>query len=221
MSKNKHVIYNRHKNNTLQKQNNNLFLSDYEKSRNNKTITLTKTITNISSIQLIKNKKKNNNKSNISLLNVNQRNRNYNYIQPSTIEKYTKSLYYYCKLNNTRKYFHRQMNLDPSQNMKKNTENCLDNDCNRKITRIESTCETLNNSNKKKNKNRKNINDSSSKIINRKNQVQLKGNNKNHHHSCDLFNPKIIKNRDIIKKKVIKIQLYFRGYLVRKKIKKN
>ena len=220
MSKNKYVIYNRHKNNTLQKQNNNLFLSDYEKSRNNKTITLTKTITNISSIQLIKNKKKNNNKSNISLLNVNQRNRNYNYIQPSTIEKYTKSLYYYCKLNNTRKYFHRQMNLEPSQMMKKNTENCLDNDCNRKITRIESTCETLNNSNKKKNKNRKNINDSSSKIINRKNQVQLKGNNKNHHHSCDLFNPKIIKNRDIIKKKVIKIQLYFRGYLVRKKIKK-
>ena len=144
-----------------------------------------------------------------------------NYIQPSTIENYTKSLYYYYQISSTRKWANKRCEIDYNNlNLIQTSINYIDNEYIRNNTRIESTCETQNNSiSNKKIKPRKNKNISMSKILNPKKQVKLKG-NKNHHHSCDLFNSKIKGNSTIINLKIIKIQTIFKGYLVRKKVNK-
>ena len=225
MSKNNHGIKN-NKNfvnikNASQKKNNNLILSDYYKSPRNYSIL--NTISNISSTQHLNNNIKIKNPK-IPTLKLSQKLKN-NYIQPSTIAKYKKSLYYYCKITSTRKYINRPYNIDYNYNYNnlnpiQTTINYIDNEYIRFNTRIESTCETANNSNNNnKNKHRRNKNISMSKIINPKKQVKLKG-NRNHHHSCDLFNSKLNGNSAIINLKIIKIQKKFKGYLVRKKVNK-
>ena len=225
MSKNNHGIKN-NKNfvnikNASQKKNNNLILSDYYKSPRNNSIL--NTISNISSTQHLNNNIKTKNPK-IPTLKLSQKLKN-NYIQPSTIAKYKKSLYYYCKITSTRKYINRPYNIDYNYNYNninpiQTTINYIDNEYIRFNTRIESTCETANNSNNNnKNKHKRNKNISMSKIINPKKQVKLKG-NRNHHHSCDLFNFKLNGNSAIINLKIIKIQKMFKGYLERKKVNK-
>ena len=220
MNKNNHITKNNknfaNNKNISQKQNNTLVLSDYYKSPKNKTIF--KAIPNISSIQYSKKNIKNKNPK-IPALKLSQKLKN-NYIQPSTIENYTKSLYYYCKISIAGQYTNRRYDIDYNNlNPSQKTINFIDNEYIRNNTRVESTCETVNNNNhNKKNKNRKNKNISMTKIINKKKQVKLKG-GKNHHHSCDLFNSKVKGDSAIINLKIIKIQIIFKGYLVRKKVK--
>ena len=221
MSKNNHAIK-KNKNfvnikNVSQKKNNTLILSDYYKSPKNNSIL--NTISSISSIPHLKNNIKTKNPK-IPALKLNQKLKN-NYIQPSTIAKYKKSLYYYCKITSTRKYINRPYNIDYNYNNLnpiQTTINYIDNEYIRNNTRIESTCETVNNSNNKNN-HRRNKNISMSKIINPKKQVKLKS-NRNHHHSCDLFNSKLNGKSAIINLKIIMIQKMFKRYLVRKKVNK-
>ena len=221
MIKNHHAIKNNkiftNIKNVSQKQNNALILSDYYKNPKNNTNL--KTISNISSIKNLKKNIKTKNPK-IPTLKLNQKLKN-SYIQPSTIEKYTKSLYYYCKIASTRKYTNRPYNIDYNNlNPIQNTINYFEKEYIRNNTRIESTCETVNNSNHNKNsKHKRNKNISMSKIIYPKKQVKLKG-NRSHHHSCDLFNSKLNGNSAIINLKIIKIQIMFKGYLVRKKVRK-
>ena len=225
MSKNKHITKNNKNSANIksvsmaQKKNNTIILSDYYKSPKNSTIIKTiSNISNISSIQHLQKNPKNKNPK-IPSLKLSQKLQN-NYIQPSTIAKYKKSLYYYCKITSARKYTNKRCEIDYNNlNPIQTTINYIDNEYIRNNTRIESTCETVNNSKNNKNKHKRNKNISMSKIINPKKQAKLKG-NKSRHHSCDLFHSKINGNSSMINLKIIKIQTIFKGYLVRKKVDK-
>lgn len=225
MSKNNHITKNNKNSANIksvsmaQKKNNTIILSDYYKSPKNSTIIKTiSNISNISSIQHLQKNPKNKNPK-IPSLKLSQKLQN-NYIQPSTIAKYKKSLYYYCKITSARKYTNKRCEIDYNNlNPIQTTINYIDNEYIRNNTRIESTCETVNNSKNNKNKHKRNKNISMSKIINPKKQAKLKG-NKSRHHSCDLFHSKINGNSSMINLKIIKIQTIFKGYLVRKKVDK-
>ena len=170
---------------------NNKKFSECPKSqKNTKTISTKKTMAKtVSSININKKINIQNKKSKNSELNINQ-NKNKNNIPPSIILNYSKSLYFYNKIQFVNRFLNMKINLESNKEKRVNED-----EHNRKNSRNQSLDRHNSTSNKKIHNN----------ILFKKNEKK-----------AFVLNVKEIKND--YKEKVIKIQSFIRSFIIRNKI---